>query len=103
MKDTSVIPKGLYCYTYVNGEKVQCPYWKRLSKEEGGLYQEDGYCAYLEQSDWDINEEVGVLEGWQSDGTPIPPISAHEMKMSLLWDECKECGINMEEDTDELD
>ena len=97
-KDKSVIPKGLYCYSIINGERIYCPYHNRLTKEEGGLYQEDGYCKFLERSDWDINEEEGMLEGWRNDGTPVPPISAHEIKMSLLWDECKECGIN-----DELD
>jgi len=91
MKDESVIPEGLYCYSIIDGEHVGCPYHKIL---DGGLYQENGYCSFLEKSDWDINEEEGMLQGWRSDGKPIPPVSAHEIKMSLLWDECKECGIN---------
>jgi len=96
MKDTSVIPKGLYCYSYIDGERVVCPYWRHLTTEEGGLYQEDGYCCYLQKSDWEINEEAGMLNGWDSNNRPIIPVSAHKIKMSLLWDKCKECKINAE-------
>ncbi|MFA7101237.1 MAG: hypothetical protein WC196_05855 [Bacilli bacterium] len=97
MKDKTMIPKGFYCYSVIDGERVQCPYWSRL---KDGLYQEDGYCSFLEQGDWDINEKAGMLTGWRSDGKPLPPVSAHEIKMSLLWDECKECDVNMEDEDD---
>ena len=66
MKDQSKIPKGFYCYD-TNGV---CPYWS-LNKNKP--HQENGYCSYLEQGDWD--EHLG-----------------------LLWDQVKECNINMEED-----
>ena len=45
------IPKGIYCYD----ENGNCPYW---SIDKSLPEQENGYCAYLKQSDWDINEEV---------------------------------------------
>lgn len=95
MKDTSVIPRGLYCYKTIDGKQINCPYWSRLTQDS--WYQEDGYCAFLEQSDWDINEEIGMLEGNQRSGKAVISISAHEIKMSLLWDQCKMCDIKVEE------
>jgi len=74
MKDENVIPEGMYCYTpigFFDGVyKIKpCPYWgKREDKPE----QENGYCDYLEQGDWESNH------------------------CSLLWDQVKECGIKME-------
>jgi len=64
-KSTNKIPKGLYCYD----ENGVCPYWS-LSKNGG--YQNNGYCSYLKYGDY------------EPDGC-----------FSLLWDQCKECGINM--------
>lgn len=77
-KDTSVIPKGSYCYTIRSVDMSNgnikanvCPYWsKDYSKPDQG----NGYCSYLELGDWMEN------------GT------------SLLWDQCKECGINDDDD-----
>lgn len=71
-KDASVIPPGCYCYTYdLTGKAVVCPYWDlREDKPE----QENGYCAFMEQGDWD---------------------SEH---LSLLWDQVKECGVNMDDE-----
>ena len=72
-KDKSVIPFGMYCYTpigYYDGKySVKlCPYWSLL---EDKPQQENGYCSYMELGDG----EEGVF---------------------LLFDQCKECGINME-------
>lgn len=77
-KDTSQIPNGLYCYEYVDGKQVSCPYWSKDPEEEE---QCNGYCSYLELGDWEI------------DG------------LSLLWDQCKECGIKDDYDPfeDEVD
>lgn len=77
MKDKSKIPQGLYCYRIVGvneatgGIKTHpCPYWEsRLDKPK----QENGYCSFLEEGDW------------ESEG------------LSLLWDQVKECGINLQE------
>lgn len=66
MKDTSVIPYGPYCYDH----KGLCPYW---SSVPDAPQQEDGYCSFLEKGDIELNKEFGG--------------------MSLLWDQCKECGI----------
>lgn len=73
MKDVSLIPHGPYCYRAIGISKdgsmrVECcPYWRR---DESRPEYENGFCAFLNRGDW----EVG--------GT------------SLLWDQCKECGIN---------
>lgn len=51
---------------YCYDENGICPYWDiNGSKPE----QENGYCGYLEKGDWELDY------------------------FSLLWDQCKECGI----------
>lgn len=97
-KDTSVIPRGDYCYTPIghNGVKMQvkyCPYWS-LSK--GHEKQNNGYCSYLEKGDWDLNKE----KSWESASDVGNFLSASEigLPMSLLWDAVKECGINHYDD-----
>ena len=66
--DPSIIPEGYYCYTRISpGKYISCPYW---SIKEGKPTQQNGYCEYLHLGDWMDN------------GT------------TLLWDSCKECGIN---------
>ena len=47
-----------------------CPHW---SLNESREKQNNGYCAFLKKGDWD-------MKGF-----------------SLLWDQCKECGINLGE------
>ena len=81
-KNTDVIPKGLYCYTLHPTEKnnagfpkvIPCPYW---SRREDKPAQENGYCSFLGEGDW---EDEGF---------------------SLLWDMCKECGENLDDDEEE--
>ena len=56
------IPKGMYCYRSFE----VCPFWnKDLNKPN----QFDGYCTFLNESDWEDDH------------------------LSLLWDQCKECGV----------
>lgn len=81
MKDISVIPEGMYCYTAdpnPNGIASEddagnpmmnikpCPYWSLVQDKPS---QENGHCSFLNRGDW----EGGNL--------------------SLLWDMVKECGI----------
>lgn len=95
MKDTSVIPKGPYCYD----ENGICPYW---SLNAYYSEQENGYCAFLDKGDWELNTE----KKWRityKDGKSIPDAELQSgselgLPLSLLWDQCKECGINEEED-----
>ena len=65
-----VIPRGLYCYN----EDGACPFWDTFPSMPE---QQNGYCHLLKTGDWE--EETAV---------------------SLLWDQCKECGINPEEEED---
>ena len=55
---------------YCYDENGGCPFW---SKSPDHSHQESGYCGWLKEGDW------------ESDG------------LSLLWDQCKECGINLED------
>lgn len=92
--DRSKIPKGPYCYDK-NG---RCPYWRTRN---GYDEQENGYCEFLGYGDWEINETeeltiqyhkskklIGVKTVGHKIGIPV----------GLLWDQCKECGINEEDD-----
>ena len=101
------IPKGDYCYD----ENGQCPFWE-LKEDEYPKY-EDGYCHYLKKSDWELNEErqknieiieldedkaadiKKFIENYENSVDPKTKKKCH-FPMSLLYDECKECDINME-------
>lgn len=78
--DTSVIPRGLFCYTaqgeFEDGKMLikTCPYW---SIDESQPEHANGYCKFLKKGDW------------MEDGT------------WLVWDQIKACGIN-EEGNEEL-
>ena len=85
-KDTSLIPKGLYC----EEKKGACPYWSLISNRPN---QENGYCAFLEKSDWDLNEEASSREVYSARAFQGFR-SAHFLKLSNLWDGVKECGRN---------
>jgi len=64
----SIIPEGNYCYTLgADGRFQTCSFWHSDLTRPG---QENGYCAYLKRGDWDNNG------------------------LGLLWDQCKECGVN---------
>ena len=80
---TKFIPHGIYCYD----ERGKCPFW---SIQQDKPNQRNGYCSFLKQGDW----EVRVPPGWPVDG----PLSA----LSLLWDQCKNCGVNEDVDESEL-
>lgn len=75
LKDPSAwIPKGMFCISFAGfdskegvGLYARCPFWElRADKPEF----ENGYCHYLGRGDWEV-------EG-----------------LSLLYDECKECGVS---------
>jgi hypothetical protein len=72
MSDVSKIPHGIYCYSVdKNGKNKVCPFWSiNHSKEE----IRNGYCSYLKKGDWE-----------------------NESAFNLLWDQVKECGVNMED------
>lgn len=83
-----LIPKGMYCYDK-NGN---CPLW---DIDEELPNQANGYCHYLEMSDMDLgfSEETIITK---QDGSVMTMEEKMELPFvfSLLWDQCKECGLN---------
>lgn len=77
--DTSVIPRGYYCYD----EKGTCPYWEL---REDKPKQANGFCKFMGTGDWE-EEEGDVVDDHYS-------LIRNQSCSSLLWDQCKECGIN---------
>lgn len=53
---------------YCYNKDGRCPFW---DTDESKPYQDNGYCHYLKHADWE------------------------QSYISLLWDECKECDINL--------
>ena len=84
MRDTTKIPKGYYC----DG----CKYYHRLPCLPE---QENGYCEYLGKSDWDLNREDDDRDFTVMRGKMKLIVKGKDLpNMSLLWDGCKECGVN---------
>ena len=111
------IPYGFYCYN----DNGVCPFWE--SKKGEYPDQEDGYCHYLNKSDWDLNEikqydyiltksqnkdlvgkTVAEVFGFSSDEN-IDSVSGKKVHfgLSLIWDQCKECNINNSVDDEYLE
>lgn len=74
--DTSVVPRGPYCYTDAHDSNSEghipiksCPYWALSSSQSEGS---NGYCALLKLGDW---MEAGPF---------------------MLWDQVKECDHNLD-------
>ena len=65
-----LVPKGCYCYD-AGGS---CPFWNTFE-----IYPEqmNGYCALLESGDWMHGDNAS----------------------SELWDRCKSCGINDDDES----
>lgn len=60
---------------YCYDDRGTCTYWSSMADRPP---QENGYCAFLEKGD-------------------------QELQGGLLWDQCKECGINNELDEEDLE
>ena len=89
-KDTSVIPYGYTC--------EDCPYW---DLNEDYPEQENGYCGYLEKGDWELHFEGEIREGDKDEKVlTLEEKEALPFCFSMLWDGCKECGINIYNDSD---
>jgi hypothetical protein len=67
----SLIPHGVYCYEYKNGEQYTCPFWEKIIGNDGEGYYEAGYCHYLKMEDsitlWDMLKECGENEGLEDE------------------------------------
>ena len=79
-KNTSLIPKGVYCYD----EKGKCPYW---SLKTNLPEQENGYCKFLGESDYDRNEKIGSIKWVSKNG--VTYTKPHTIPISLIWDSIK--------------
>jgi len=80
------IPKGMYCYFGRRSER--CPYWYCIADRPS---QANGWCDYLGKGDIELTigikwTNVKTKETMKAEDLPFPT--------SLLWDKCKECGIN---------
>ncbi len=94
-KDTSIIPKGSYCYSFLS-ERTKwgmpktkyCPY--RKCKQYGEVFVD--YCEYLELGDYGgvTGEDRDKLVSFFGNEEKLN----EELKIMLLWDDCKECGEN---------
>ena len=90
-KDKRLIPYGYYCYN----SKGNCPYW---SIRRGKPKMRNGYCAFLEKGDWDINrEKIWTVNKRNKKGeyVDIAKGTAEELGIegSWLWDKVKECRL----------
>lgn len=78
VKDESLIPSGMYCHGHIvytkKGTQGICPYW---DYDDEKPRQENGYCHFLGWGDW----------------APIAGNGNTGPAFTLLWDQCKECGI----------
>jgi hypothetical protein len=105
MKDTSVIPKGSYCYTWIEepsknnnyrGKTKVCPYYQ--FKIINGV--EIPWCDYLNMGG---TPGDGKWKGWEEENNPMKKLITYfgseaevdeKLSLFLLFDMCKECGEN---------
>lgn len=95
-KSKKLIPYGMYCFDYKNNKR--CPYWSRDISSKRNAH-ENGFCSYINKSDWDLNEIKTTITQWtKEDEKVFKDTSWHDLGLneSLLWDQCKECGIHEE-------
>lgn len=103
------IPKNtVYCYTYKSeiswtsterphGEYINCPFWRKVPFLP---YQQNGYCHYLDKADIELNPEynrntkIGYAKNKEDEDKSLSELFGDYFPISLLWDECKECGVN---------
>jgi len=99
-----VVPRGCYCYTRRPERDTNrtigvdtCPFW---DIDEGRPAQENGYCHLLQAGDWE-NREPSPLLYCSPEFTKETGLKAGDMvegSFGLVWDQCKECGVNDEEE-----
>lgn len=106
MSDKSQIPPSIYCYTWIKfpseennwrGKTKFCPFYS--FKEINGV--KIPWCSYLNLGGMDNNWNE---EDWNK-------VRSHykteeemdkELPLFLLWDACKECDENLEEEIDKI-
>lgn len=104
----NLIPKGNYCYTWIQepskennyqGIIKKCPFWN--VKKFNGV--EIPWCDYLNSGGYP--NETENYEGWEDYDEADKKLKEYfgeeyEEKTNciLLFDQCKECGENLEDD-----
>lgn len=102
-----IIPEGPYCYTLkertertsdpydLGVEYLYCPYYTKLCigeiKIPYCLFSKEGDLGNINNKQWEkLKERFGVDDDGLFEMFPY----------SLLWDHCKECGVNWDDDND---
>ena len=62
--------------------------------------QANGHCSYLKKGDWELNLESTLVD-YKTKKVIKKKGEDWFIPISLLWDSCKECGINDEIDEKE--
>jgi hypothetical protein len=92
LKDTSIIPKGDYCYT-----------WIEVPSESNNYRGKTKQCPY-----YDCKNINGKWKGWEDHNKADKVLTEHfgskeqmedKLPLFLLFDSCKECGVNVEEES----
>lgn len=105
--DKTLIPKGSYCYENLEyngkgGFKIigRCPYWKCRKDIDNAEVNENnyGYCLYLGKGDVELNKEVEYEISFGKDKGKMKSADEIGLPLSLLWDMCKMCNENIEEE-----
>lgn len=108
--------KTCYCYTYKpistwtstarpHGEYDMCPFWAKINFLPE---QQNGYCHYLNKADIALNSKYNkesIIEydkTGKNTGKSVAEIFGEYFPSSLLWDQCKECGINEDYEPEDL-
>jgi len=109
VKDTSIIPQGPYCYTWIEtpskennyvGKTNTCAYYQ--CRTINGV--QIPWCNYLDMGG---TPGDGDWQGWEGTNKPMEKLKAHfgsedvmydKLGLHLLFDMCKECGENNVDD-----
>ncbi len=107
-----VIPAGAYCYEITDGSVVKvCPFWRghcisaspnREVEKATVQFKEDGYETKHEfEVDkyplYDSNIDNKFPQYRIGECTLLHTSDLDNIGFGLLWDQCKCCGINMDE------
>ena len=99
------IPNGQYCYFSDRGKP--CPYW---SMNKNKPYQENGYCSYLKQGDWEVTHmsllwdnykklikknRAIVLFGSEPFSSALRMSNINWFKYDWIWDKVKPSGFQI--------
>jgi hypothetical protein len=90
------IPKGSYCYTFIDDKHYYCPFSSYI-EDEGVIIP---YCTFLNKGGIDnstTDEEFDILEKKYGSIDKV----WEKYPLDLLWDSVKECGENYGDDLDE--